>query len=183
MRRARTRRTASNYLTANERLSRWHVPLEHGLQFIDEIAHILELAINAGEANVRDLIDIRQPLHDQFTDLGAVDLRFAVGIHLALHLRNDRLNLLVLDRSLPTRLGQSSPNFLAAERLANAILLHDLDVRLFQPFVAGKSPLAMQTLAPPTNDIAVFAGPAVHDPVLIKMAKGTPHGRVSRARN
>src|SRR5262249_25365914 len=98
-------------------------------------------------------------------------------------MRDDRFQLLVLDRSLPACFGKPRANFIAAERFADAILLDDLDVRLFQPLVAGESTFAMQTLAPPANDVAVFAGSAVHDPVLIEMAERTPHRRVGKVRN
>ncbi len=99
------------------------VPIENRLQFGDKIASVLELMVDAGEPDVSDLVDLRQPFHHQITDLPRRDLEFVFLGHLLFDFGHQFPDLFGADGTLPAGSLQSLLQLVAVEWLTNAILL------------------------------------------------------------
>src|SRR5262245_49083883 len=65
-------------------------PSEQRLELVDEIAQVLEAAVDRGEANVGDLVQLLQLLHDPGADLDRVHLAHLAGVELPLDFVADR---------------------------------------------------------------------------------------------
>src|SRR5262245_19537133 len=100
------RRSSSSRIRTKEQgrstkvLARREGPFEHWLEFVDEVADVFETPIDAGEADVGNLVDDGQTLHDERADFGAFDFRLAVGVHVAFDVGDYALDLLVANRPL-----------------------------------------------------------------------------------
>ena len=51
--------------------------VEHVLEFVQEGFHILEVAVDGGEADIGDFVEGAEAIHEEFADLGGG--QFAVG--------------------------------------------------------------------------------------------------------
>src|SRR5262249_445468 len=89
---------------------------------------------------------------------------------------DDPLDLLLAHRALVTRLLESRTDLLAVERHPRAVLLDDLERRLFDLLVGREPPTAfpVQTF-PPTPDHKLFAGARVDDFCFGLAAERTEH--------
>ena len=91
---------------------------EHRLEFVDEIANVLELPIDAGETDEGHLIQLPQLLHHDLADVAAGDFEFKTPLQLVLHGGDDRFELGVADGALPAGLFQAALDLRAVERFA-----------------------------------------------------------------
>src|SRR5260370_27565445 len=73
---------------------------QHGLDLFDKVTHILEFAINRGEAHVRHLVELLEIVHHQFADDGYGDLTEILGIDVVLDLTDDGFDLFGADGPL-----------------------------------------------------------------------------------
>jgi hypothetical protein len=149
---------------------------QHGLDLIDKIAGVFELAINAGETNVGHLVEFAEPPHHQFAQLTAGDLRLEFRFQFVFHRGDDRFELSVADGPFPTRGFQPAFDFLAVKRLPRAIFFDDFDGCNLDPLISGKPPLASHALPPPADGIAIFTRPGVEHAIVVFVAKRAFHG-------
>src|SRR5687768_11911997 len=118
--------------------------LEHRLQFGREVPYVLELAVDAGEADVSHLVQQPQVLHDQLPHVAAFDLGIEVRIDLVLHLGHDRLDLIAGDRPLPAGFFQPLFDLGPLEGDPRAVLLDYLHVQLIDLLVRGVAAATLQ---------------------------------------
>ena len=100
-----------------------------------------------------------------------------VVVDILLDLDDDLHDLIIANRSLPARFGESGANFFSVEWFANAVLFDNLQVRFLDPLEGCISPLAGQTLSSPPNREGFVAGTRVDDSVVVILAEGTFHIR------
>lgn len=128
---------------------------EHRLQFVHKIVYVLELAIDAGKADIGDLIYQPQMLHDDLADLVGGDFRIEAVVDFPFDNFNECPDLIVADRAFPAGFFQSGTYFFRVKRFATAILLDDFDVGLFDVLIRREASLAIQTLPSTTDGKAV----------------------------
>src|SRR3990172_6658326 len=145
--------------------------------------HILELAIDRGEADVGDLVQLIQAGHDQLPDLARVPLPVRLLHQAGLDLLGDLLEFGHAHGPLLGGLEEAAQNLVAIKGLPAAILLHHHELDLFNALVRREPPLAVQAL-PASPDRRPVAGlPRVDDLLLHLPAKGALHqGRSSVSR-
>ena len=83
--------------------------MQNRSNFRDKIPDVLELPVDAGKANVSNMIDVDQFLHDQLTDSIAFNFLVTQQIDFLKDIANHPLNTLSWDRSFPTGPLQSTP--------------------------------------------------------------------------
>src|SRR5690348_8527426 len=66
---------------------------QHRLELVDEVVHVLELAVDAGEADEGDLVELAQVLHHQLANVGGFHLGLKLGVHVAFDCRDDGFEL------------------------------------------------------------------------------------------
>src|ERR1700733_12389084 len=145
---------------------------EHRLELFDEVVDVFELAVDRGKSHEGHLVDRAETVEDLFPDIPRRNLAVEVLINVRLDVANDRLDLTFAHRPLVACLFQAGPNLLAIERYAGAILLDDLERRLFDFLVRRESSLANQAFAAASDD-EVLARAGVDDfrlPVATKWA-------------
>lgn len=74
---------------------------QHRLKLVHEVMHVFELAIDARESHVCDLIHVTEVLHDEFADFVGRHFRIEAIVDFAFHGFDERTNLIIADRSLP----------------------------------------------------------------------------------
>jgi hypothetical protein len=144
-------------------------------ELVDEVAHILELAIDTRKTDKRDMIEFTQLGHHQFADLRRFYFGFVVVVDLAFDRRNDGFDLVVADRPLPASLGQAVLDLLAIERNPRAVFLHDFDHRIFDAFVRGRAAMAADAFAAAANAVTIVTGARIEHPVVVGFAVRTSH--------
>src|SRR5439155_961081 len=124
-------------------------------QLLDRLAHVLqvvEVAIDRGEADVGDLIDLLQLADDDVADRRRGNLRLAERQQLALDPRDQRVDLRLADRPLGHGDAQARAQLLLVVLLAPAALLHHVKGGQLDPLV-GREALAARVAAPPAADV------------------------------
>ena len=144
----------------------------------NKIVDVLEAAVDAGETNIRHLVQFAEVLHHELPQVAAFDLRLEVGVHVILHLDNDVVDLGVADGSFPARLLQALAKFVAIEGDPGAVLLNHHDPRPFHVFAGREPPLASQTLPPAADGASVLARPRIEHTVVVDMTVGALHDRL-----
>src|SRR5439155_832437 len=82
---------------------------------------------------------------------------------------------LVAEGPLPQRLPQARLDFFAIERLAYAVFFHDVQHRLFDPFIRRETARAMDALAAAADGKTILAGAGIDYFVVIDAAVGATH--------
>jgi hypothetical protein len=150
--------------------------LEHRFQLVEELGHVLELAIHGSESHIGNLVQLTKLFDDQLADhLGGHFLVERLGA-LPLEAIDHGFELLDGDRALLAGLEQAAEDLLALVRNPSAVLLDHPQHGLLDPFVGGVAALALQTLAPTADDEGVAAATGVDDPVVVGFAEGATHG-------
>ena len=149
---------------------------QHRPQFLDEILHVFELAINAGEADIGHFIEVAQVLHQQFAHMTAFNFRLEIGFQLVLDGANDGFDLLVADRALPAGLFQAAFDLGMIERFSRAVLLDDLH-RGFDPLIGRVPLLAGNAFATPPDGESILTRSRIKYPIVVDKAVGALHGK------
>jgi hypothetical protein len=150
-------------------------PLEHRLDLVDELGDVLELAVDGGEADVRDLVDAAQGVHHELPDLLRRHLAVELAVERVLDLRRDLLERVDGDGPLLAGLHETEQDLAPLEGHPRPVLLHDPERRLLDLLVGRVAPLALEALASTTDDEAVPRGPRIDHPVPIGLAERAPH--------
>src|SRR5688572_28636490 len=139
-----------------------------------EVARVLEALVDAGEAEVGNLVQGAQPLEDGDADLLAGELG-ALQPKGLLDLGRQRLELVGRDR--PVLGGRPEPghDFPPLEGRPVPRTLGHHQGQLLQPLVGGEAPAARQALPPPPDGTTVLGEPRVDHFVVEVGTGGTPH--------
>lgn len=146
------------------------------IDFRREIDGVFEMPVNAGEADIRDLVQFPQIIHDPFADEPALDFRFEHRVDVALDFGDERRNLGVAHGPFPAGRFQSLSEFFPVEGNTMSVFFHDPDRRDFDPFVGRKALPAIATSPSAANDIAVVARSRIQNTIVILMTNRTFHG-------
>jgi hypothetical protein len=151
--------------------------VENVLGFIDQLAHIAELAVYGSETHISDGIDPAQILHDDFADDIAGNFPLIGAGNFFFDGVDDLGNVFRGDGTFVTRFLDAGENAVAIEGNAGAVFLDDLEAHgFFDAFVGGVAAFAVLAHPPATDGLSVFDGAGIDDAVfIINMAEGTTH--------
>src|ERR1700682_3884260 len=149
--------------------------LEQILQFAHELLHILEVHIHRSKSHVRDLIQLLQPVHDNFADFRGGQLAFGGLLHHTLDFIHDCFQLGSGHWPFFARFQKSLQNLLPLEALAAPVLLDDHVGNFVDTLVGRESAATFQALAPAANGVADAALPRINHLVVNLRAKRTFH--------
>ena len=148
---------------------------EQAFEFFLELADVLEVAVDGGEADVGDGVEALEVIHDEFAHLrcgalalGRVDQKALGGV-------DDRFELARRDWTFFAGTEQAAQNFLPVEALTAAILLDHHVGNFVDALVGGEAPIAALALAAPPDRVGFFAFTRVDDPILPKSTIWTLH--------
>src|SRR6056297_789622 len=145
-----------------------------------ELGHVLEAAVNGGEAHVRHLVQFAQLLHHHLAEQGRGDLTLAEGAQPVDEMADGLLQRLRADRPLLQRPRQAAAELLLVEGLAALVALDDARHDQFGGLEGGEALAAVLALAP-TADLPAFRGePGVDDLGLGVSAERAMHGGALR---
>lgn len=146
------------------------------LHFVDEFVNVLEVMVDAGEANIGDLILLPEFPHHALADELTLDLAIKILKHLFLDLFDQGLYRAGRYRPLVARSLEPLDNFVTLERLSRTVLLDDLKPDAFlDPLPCREPTIASQTLPPPADRLTALAGARVDNLVLVLFAKRALH--------
>jgi len=127
-----------------------HLFLEHG--------DVLKFAVDAGEADIGNMVGLFQPGHDQVADSVAMYLRPAHLVKLDFNIVNETVGGAGGEGSFFTGLTDARQELFAVELLAAAVLFNDEKARPLQTLVGGEAQIALQTLAPAADAVVNVTG-------------------------
>src|SRR5690606_6454389 len=137
-----------------------------------EVIQGVERAVDAGEAQVRHLVQLAQRTEDGQAHVVARHLRSAArpdGLLYPLGQQRDRV---VVDRPPLAGLAHASDDLRTAERLGHPAALDDREDRLLD---RGEPPPALRAGPPPADQLAVLGLPRVDHPRIRVAAVRTAH--------
>src|SRR6185503_6331907 len=114
-------------------------------------------------------------LHDHVTQLLAGDLLLGALVQLGLDVGDDVVDRLDGDRALLAGLEQRAAQLLAIERLPAPIALDHVRQHVLDVLVGRVAPMALETLAPAADELAVTTDPRVDDAILGVAAERASH--------
>jgi hypothetical protein len=149
--------------------------LEFGHEFLD----ILEIHIDTGEADVSDLIELFEAMHDHFADLGGGEFAFGGFVDHAFDFVDDGFEFGCGNGALFTSFEEALEDLLALEAFAAAIFFDDHVGDLVNALVSGKAPRAFETFAAAADGVAGTALAGIDYLVVEMRAERTLHSEVS----
>lgn len=140
-----------------------------------EFADIFEVAVDAGEADVGDGVQVFEARHDELADLAGGAFALGRVDDEGFGFIDDGLHLGGGDIAFLAGLEQAVEDLLAVETLAAAVFLDDHVGDLVDALVGGKAFFAALALAPPPDGIGFLALARVDDAILTETAVGALH--------
>lgn len=129
--------------------------LVEGLDFADELTHVLELAIYRGVADVGDVVEIFEFTHD----LGADDLGGNLPVPFLLEFVGDlvhgELDFVHGNGAFLAGLEKAGQELVPGEGLAAAVALHDVQFLALDDLIGGESEGALEALATAADGMTV----------------------------
>ena len=153
--------------------------LEEILEFGHEFLDILEIHIDTGEADVSDLIELFEAMHDHFADLGGGQFAFGGFVNHAFDFVDDGFEFGCGNGALFTSFEEALEDLLALEAFAAAIFFDDHVGDLVNALVSGKAPRAFETFAAAADGVAGTALAGIDYLVVEMRAERTLHSEVS----
>src|SRR6266566_41742 len=141
----------------------------------DELADVLELAIDRGEPDIGDRVEALEMVHDDPSELLAADLLLGPLVELSLDLDDDVVDGLNSDRPLLARLQDGATELLAVEGLAATVPLDHVRQHVLDVLVGRVPTVALEALTAAPDELPVPAHPRVDDPILRVTAKRALH--------
>src|SRR5437763_225625 len=141
-----------------------------------EVTDILEALVDAGEAQVRHLVQAPEPVEHGDADLLAARLGAQQPDGL-LHLAGQGLHVLTAHRPVLGGGPHAGDHFGPVERLPVTRPLDDHQGRLLDALEGGEATAAGRALTPPADGRAVVGQARVHHPILWARARRTAHER------
>ena len=151
--------------------------LSQRFQLVHELVDVFELAVDRGETNIGDLIQLMKLFHQLFTDDPALDFGFAHFLNAFLDAIRHVFDGGGTDRPFFAGLLEAGENFCTVERLPAAVLLHHHGKDFLDTFVGGVATLAAETFAAAANHLAFLRHARVDDLVFEFIAERTFHRR------
>src|SRR5579883_3400406 len=131
--------------------------MEQTLQFFEHGFNVVKGAVDAGEANIGDLVHVAQALHYPLTDDAAWQFLLALPVEFLLDLLHRVLDLCYREWTFLACLADAHEQFLPVKWLAPLIAFDDHELGLLHPLVGAEAPLALLAFAPAVNSIAYVA--------------------------
>ena len=145
-------------------------------QLPHEAVDVLELTVHRGEADVADLVQGLEPLHDHLADVIGADLPLH-GVHDGLlDLIGDALELRDGHGAVDAGVLQTGQDLLLVEVLAGAVLLHHHHGQALHHLIGGEPPLTAQTFPPTADGEIIVRVAGIHHLAFLVTAEGTFHG-------
>jgi hypothetical protein len=151
----------------------------HLLDFVDEFAGFLELAVDGGVADVGHGIDGLEFLHGAQPDEAAGHFASGFGAELGDDFVDEAFEGFQFDRTLLAGFGKAAEEFVAVERLGPSAPLEHTEFDLFDLLVGGVAGAAGQALAATTDPLAFLNRARVDDAVAHVSATGATHSGFS----
>src|SRR5688572_28263830 len=153
-------------------------PFSTSLYFLNgfsEVVRRLEAAVDRGEADVGDLVELGELAHHEVADARGRNLALAERAQ-ALDDAIDRaLDVVGGDRALAQREHHAAHQLVAVEVGAAAVLLHETRHLQVDPLVGGEALLALHALPATANRVHLEVGPGVDHLGVLRAAEGTFH--------
>ncbi len=145
--------------------------------FINKLAGVLEIAIDAGETDIRHFINVTKVFYNAFADEGAGNLLVEVFENVLFDLVGNLANLLGGNGAFVTGLLKTYYNFFPVIRDAGVVFFDDVHPEAFAGFfVSGEALVAGQALASAPDDSSAVAGARVDYFILLFLTEGASHG-------
>jgi len=112
------------------------------------------VAVDGGEADVGDVVDFAEAVHDTFANDAGMDFFAGVG-HFFLQAVEEFFDLFLADGTFFARAPEAAFEFLAVVTFAGIVFLDDDEVCAFHTFKGGKAVLAFFAFAA-AADFALF---------------------------
>ncbi len=146
-----------------------------GFDLVDELADILELAVDGCVADEGDLIDLAQLRHDPRADVLAGDFEEAFGLDIDHDFVRRVLEPFDADGAFFAGFEETIEDFVAVELLADAAALDDAEVVALDLLVGGEPEAAFEALAAASDRVAVLGGPGIDHLILLVPAFEASH--------
>src|ERR1700681_836770 len=124
------------------------------LDFLKHGVYIAEGAIDAGEADIGDLIHFAQVVHDQFADDAAGNFLFALAIDFLLDFFNGVFDIVYRERPFLAGFADADEEFLAIKRFASQVTFNDHELGFLDSFVGAKAPFTLLAFATAMDGVA-----------------------------
>lgn len=145
--------------------------------FINKLTGVLEIAIDAGETDIRHFINVTEVFYNAFADEGAGNLFVEVFENVLFYLVSELANLLGGNGAFVTGLLKTDYDFFSVIRDAGAVFFDDVHPEALAGFfVCGETLVAGEALASAPYDSSAVAGARVDYFILLFLAEGTSHG-------
>ena len=131
------------------------------IQLFKEHIDVLELTVYRREANVGDLVDGIDMLHQQLADNPALDLGRSRVADFALHLGDDDFELADGYRTFLAGAEQAPEHLVPAELLAAPVLLDHHQRRFLDRLESRESTAALLALPPAANRFVIVGRPGI----------------------
>lgn len=131
---------------------------DKGVEFIEETFQVAELAIDGGKADVGDLVQGFEVVHDHLAEAHGSHLTREGVDQLVLNLGAERIDV---DGAFLAGFHEPVLQFVPVKRLTRAVLFDDEDRHRLNHFVGGKPLSARGAFAPPLDAGVVFHRSAV----------------------
>src|SRR5215469_9011597 len=128
--------------------------LQKIFQLGHEFLHVFEIHINAGEAYVRNLVQLLQAMHDHLANFRGRQFALRSLVHHAFNLIHDSFQFRRGHRPFFAGFEQSLQNLLPLEALAASILLDDYVRNFVDTFISREAAGAFQAFAATANGIS-----------------------------
>src|SRR5205085_6056314 len=125
-----------------------------------EVAGVAEVLVDAGEANVGDMVERLEAGHDRLADAGRCYL-VALGLEPALHPADQPVDLVCVDIALARRMADRTSELVTVERFALSVLFDDCEVAQLHSLERRKPLATCLTLPTAADGGSIFARPAV----------------------
>ena len=156
-----------------------HAVFQEIFEFGHELLDVFEIHVDAGEADVGDLIEFFEAMHDHFTDFGGSEFALSGFVDHTFDFVDDGFEFGRGDGALFAGFQKSLQNFLALEAFAPAVFL-DNHVRDFiDAFVGGEAAGTFQAFTATADGVAGAALTRVNYLVIDVRAEGALHSKVS----
>lgn len=139
-----------------------------------EIGETVEIAIDAGESEVRDFVELSQWLQNREPDLLARDLRTPRGSELLFHLLREPSQRIFIDTATLARLANARNDLLATERFSDP---GPLDYGESQLLHRREPPITRRALTTPPDGRTIIGSSAVDNTAIGVPTERTVHCR------
>ena len=140
--------------------------LGQAADLVDEFSDVAKFFVNAGEADVGDLIEVAEALHDALADGAGRDFRFELSLHGVHDVFDEHGDLFDIDGAFVTGGANGANEFFTVEVLAAAVTFDDDDAVANEDLGGAVAVAALETFAAAADGRALLADSGVDHLVL-----------------